>query len=48
MTEIIITCSTPRDYEAVFEAIIRGAAARRLKTDKLDRLPEKLKEVDKH
>lgn len=45
MTEIIITCSTPRDLEAVIEAIIRGAAARR-NADKLDRLPEKMKEGD--
>lgn len=46
MNEIIITCSTPRDLEAVIEAIIRGAAARRLKTDRLGSLEEKMKEGD--
>ena len=45
MTEIIITCSTPRDMENLIESIIRGAAASK---NRLEELPEKLKEENKN
>ncbi len=44
MTQLIITCTTPADYERVLEAIIRGAC--RAETDRLGRLPEKLREEE--